>query len=111
MVAATKSIIFLGTPHSGSFVFGNSNLTTTQKLVARAMATNDVGKIVAELQPFSDTLRDTSDDFKYIANGFEMLSFVEQKPTHLPPPEYDQLVSLKSSVRADLTLRGNKIVP
>ena len=96
MVAATRSIIFLGTPHSGSFVFGNSKLSTTQKLVAWAMPSQDIGRLVEELQPFSDTLRDTSHDFKDIANDFEMLSFVEQKATRLPPPENDQLVSVKA---------------
>ena len=92
MVAATKSIVFLGTPHSGSFVAGKSMLTSAQKLVAWAMARHDVGRLVEELQPFSETLRDTSDDFKNIADGFQMVSFVEQKTTRLPPPEFDQLV-------------------
>ena len=56
------------------------------------MARHDVGRLADELKPFSDTLRDTLNDFKDIANNFEMLSFVEQKATRLPPPELDQLV-------------------
>jgi hypothetical protein len=71
---------------------------------------HNVGRLVGELEPFSDTLRDTTKDFSQIASAFEIRSFVEQKPTRLPPPEGDQLVGevispalLKINVAIDCT--------
>lgn len=84
--------MFLGTPHHGSALADKPWLPVAQKLVSWAKLRHDVGPLVGELEPFSNTLRDTTKDFAQIAGAFEIRSFVEQKPTRLPPPEGDQLV-------------------
>jgi hypothetical protein len=64
--------------------------------------------MVGELDPYSDTLRDTTKNFSEISRAFTIRSFYEQKLTRLPPPEGDQYVSTKSkylmSYRSDGTL-------
>ena len=86
IIDATASIVFLGTPHHGSWAVARSHLDTAQMLVAWAFSGHNVGKTVDELKPFSDTLRDTSEAFTHIASRFKMFSFAESKPTLMSSP-------------------------
>lgn len=93
MLHATKVIVFLGTPHQGSDLSGSAWLSTAQRIVSWSKLLHSSGRLTHELKPFSDTLRDISQDFVDIALNFEMRSFVEQKPMRLLPPlKGDRLV-------------------
>lgn len=86
LLHATRGIVFLGTPHHGSALASSGWLGVAQHLVAWAQLKHTSTRLAKELEPFSETLRNVSNEFVDIAGHILMRSFIEQKTTRLLPP-------------------------
>lgn len=88
--AATKSIIFLATPHGGS---KSANIGSLLSHVASLAFHNPSKQLLETLKRDSEILSRLSHEFREIHSSFDVVSFYERRKT----PGLNSLVGLRSS--------------
>ena len=106
---ATRSIVFMATPHRGSDAAYWGEIA--RKLSSFLRASRSSTDAVKELKAFSTVLKDISDDFVNIASSYNFVSFYEQKETNPFGIVSPHLPSLTRSILTLLRSSGNGLLP
>ncbi|KAK5658169.1 hypothetical protein OQA88_2142 [Cercophora sp. LCS_1] len=90
IVDATRGIVFFGTPHRGSDVA--DSLAPLHKITSIGWRKL---KLFSTLKMHSEGLLDVSDEFRYIAHRYALITFYEQ---HIHPMLRDPIVTKTSAI-------------
>ncbi|KAG9236956.1 hypothetical protein BJ875DRAFT_455082 [Amylocarpus encephaloides] len=91
IIASTKAILFLATPHRGTYLAELLN-----KILSVSIFNHTAKQYVAELSNTSQALEDLNEQFRYIAPKLHIMSFYETLPTRIGPKKITVLEKTSS---------------